>query len=276
MRRLISASLASLAIACGGRGGVLHLATTTSVDNSGLLSAVLLAFQEDSGIRIDAIAVGSGRALDILDRRDAEVAITHDPDAERRYFDQGIFGDYRKIMFNDFVIAGPAADPASVRSAPTAVDAMRRIATAGASFASRADSSGTHSRELALWRAARRRPEGARLIETGQGMAATLRIASERQAYALTDRATFSQLQRTLELAILSEGDSQLINTYAASFRQGLTGERLDQARRFLDWVSDGRGRDVIDGFLINGQPGFTPWPSTRPRKNPDDLPHGR
>lgn len=252
------------------------MATTTSVENSGLLAKLLPEFAVDSGVTVQAVAVGSGRALDILDRRDADVAMTHDPDAERRYLDRGVFGDYRKVMFNTFVVAGPAGDPAGVRSAAGAVDAMRRIAESTAAFASRADSSGTHSRELRLWKAVGLTPAGRRLIETGQGMAPTLRIASERQSYVLTDRATFAQLEPTLRLVILHEGDPILLNTYAVSYRSGLTGERLEHARQFVDWLTDGRGRDVIEGFPIRGNPAFFVWPANRKRSHPDDLPHAR
>jgi tungstate transport system substrate-binding protein len=273
---LALAGLFALAPGCARPARVVRLATTTSVESSGLLALLLPAFEKDSGITVEAIAVGSGRALDILDRRDADVALTHDADAERRYLDRGVFGDYRKLMFNDFLIAGPADDPARVRSASGAVDAMGRIAASSSSFASRADSSGTHSRELLLWKAAGRKPAGGHLIETGQGMAPTLRIASERHGYVLTDRATFTQLGPTLRLEILSEGDPALLNTYAVTYRQGLTGARLDQARRFFDWLADGRGRELIDGFAIRGQRVYTVWPLDRPRSHPEDLPHAR
>lgn len=284
MRRPISATFARLALsiaialsgACVRSASVIHMATTTSVDNSGLLAALLPEFEKDAGIRVLAVAVGSGRALDILDRRDADVALTHDADAERLYLERGVFGDYRKLMFNDFVIAGPASDPAGVREARTALDAMARIASSQTAFASRADSSGTHSRELLLWKGVGRKPEGARLIETGQGMAPTLRIASERQAYVLTDRATLRQLQATLRLALLNEGDPMLLNTYSVSYRQGLTGVRLDNALRLMTWLTDGRGRDVISGFTIKGQAAFSIWPRDRPRALPGDLPYAR
>ena len=286
MRRLIPAGLTRLlpfalaavilAPACTRPVGLIHMATTTSVESSGLLALLLPAFQEESGISVEAVAVGSGRALDILDRRDADVALTHDPDAERRYLDRGVFGDYRKLMFNDFLIVGPGDDPAQARGAAGAVDAMSRIAASSNAFASRADSSGTHSRELLLWQAAGRKPAGDRLIETGQGMAATLRIASERHSYVLTDRATFTQLGPTLRLQILNEGDPLLLNTYAASIRAGLTGARLDQARRFLDWLTDGHGRELIGGFAVRGQRGYLLWPPDRQRSQPEDLPYAR
>jgi tungstate transport system substrate-binding protein len=284
MRRSVRAALAAsvllvglaFAPACARPERLIHMATTTSVDNSGLLATLLPEFEKDHGISVQAVAVGSGRALDILDRRDADVALTHDPDVERRYLETGVFGDYRKLMYNTFVIAGPAEDPARVREATTAVDAMARIAASTATFASRADSSGTHARELLLWKRAGRTPPPGQLVETGQGMAATLRIASERRSYVLTDTATFAQLEPTLRLVVLNQGDPVLLNTYAVSYRQGLTGDRLEQARLFLDWLTDGRGRDVVTSFTVRGQPAFTIWPAGRARALPDDLPYAR
>lgn len=276
MRRLLTACALAVVAACARPTDVLHLATTTSVENSGLLASILPQFQSESGITVQALAVGSGRALDILDRRDADAALTHDPEAEQKYVERGVIAEYRKIMFNDFVISGPAADSAGIKSAATAAEAMSRIAASTASFASRADSSGTHARELLLWRAAGRTPESPRLIETGQGMSATLRIASERQAYVLTDRATLLQLQPTLRLVILSEGDPALLNTYAVMIRQGLEGSRRENALALVRWLTDGKGRDAIGAFQIGGKPAFMPWPPGAPRSSPHDLPHAR
>ena len=276
MRRfaVLFALVAALAASCARPPRLIHMATTTSVENSGLLASLFPEFEKDTGLTVQAVAVGSGRALDILERRDADLALTHDPVAERTYKDRSVFGDYRKIMYNDFLIAGPAGDPAHVRQAIGAIDAMTRIATSTFAFASRADSSGTHSREQQLWKAAGHVPEGARLIETGQGMGATLRIASERQAYVLTDRSTFTQLAPTLKLAIVNEGDPILINTYAIMYRDGLTGDRLDNAKQFVAWISEGRGRDLIASFEIRGARTFTIWPAGRPGANPEDMPH--
>lgn len=275
MRRLLLVALVSLALGCA-RPPLVRLATTTSVENSGLLSALLPAFTATTGLEVQAIAVGSGRALDILDRGDVDLALTHDPDAEHRLFDRHALAEYRKVMFNDFVIAGPAGDAAGVRHATTSVDAMTRIASSNASFASRADSSGTHTRELSLWKAAGRAPAPRSLIETGQGMAATLRIASERQAYVLTDRSTLRQLESTLRLVIVYEGDPPLLNTYAVMYKTSLAGNRLDRAKQFVAWLADGAGRDAIARYQIKGQPAFTIWPAGGPRSHPDDLPHAR
>jgi tungstate transport system substrate-binding protein len=278
MRRLATFLALALALtgACARSPRLIHLATTTTIDGSGLLAVLVAEFQKDSGLELQAVVGGSGRALDILDMGDVDLAFTHDPEAERAFFDRGEFAEYRKVMFNDFVIAGPTEDPAHVRAATSAVDAMTRIAASAEAFASRADSSGTHSRELSLWKAAGRKPEGPRLIETGQGMAPTLRIASERRAYVLTDRPTLTQIGPTLRLVVLNEGDPVLLNTYAVMYRRGLSGDRLDHARAFLTWLTDGRGRHVIEAFTIRGAKSFTVWPTDRPRSKPSDMPHAQ
>jgi tungstate transport system substrate-binding protein len=277
--RLAVASLAAaaaVATGCARSPSSLHLSTTTSVENSGLLGAILPAFKAETGIEVLAVAVGSGRALAILERGDSDVALTHDPDAESALMSRGAVARYRKVMHNDFVIAGPPADPARLRGGTDSHEAMRRIVASGSPFASRADSSGTHARELKLWRDAGTKPAGAKLIETGAGMAATLRIASERQAYVLTDRATFLQVQHTLRLAILHEGDPPLINTYAVMTRAGLDGTRLANAERLFNWLTDGPGRDLISRYQVGGRPAFIVWPAAAPRDRPEDLPNAR
>jgi len=273
---LIVSIAAVLGQGCGRGANVVAMATTTTIEASGLLAVLVPAIKTDLGLEVEAVTVASQRALEILERGDADVAFTHDPDAERAARESGTFGDYRKVMYNDFVIAGPAGDPAKIKDAASAVDAMGRIADAGAAFTSRADSSGTYSRELLLWKQAGRKPAGERLVEAGQGMSPTLRIASERQAYVLTDRATLTQIGATLRLTLLYEGDAVLINTYAVSYRAGLTGSRLDNAKKVVAWLGEGRGRDVITGFTIKGQPAFKVWPLDRPRSQPGDVPHGR
>jgi tungstate transport system substrate-binding protein len=276
LRRAVVAVVLAVFAACARAPDTLHMSTTTSVENSGLLNAILPEFERASGVDVQPIAVGSGRALAILERGDTDVALTHDPDAEQALLDRGAIGRYRKLMYNDFVLAGPAADPARIREAPDALDAMRRIAASGASFASRADSSGTHAREQRLWRDAGAQPQGKALIETGSSMAATLRVASERSAYVLTDRATLLQLQSSLRLEILDEDDPQYLNTYAVLTRTGLSGHRLANADRLFDWLTSGNGRELIGAFRLDGQPTFIVWPAGAPSARPDDLPHGR
>jgi tungstate transport system substrate-binding protein len=217
------------------------------------------------------LAVGSGRALQLLRRGDVDVALTHDPVGEAAFLKESLAAAYRKVMFNDFVLVGPAEDEASIRHAANAADAMRRIASANVAFVSRGDESGTQARERQLWQTAAAKPRADRLIETGQGMAATLRVASERRAYTLTDRATFVQLAPTLSLQPLFEHDPQLMNTYAVITARG--GARNADSMQFITWLSDGAGRDRIASFTVAGTRPFHVWPEGRPRETPDALP---
>ncbi len=178
-------------------------------------------------------------------------------------------------MFNDFVIVGPSADPAGVARAADASDAFRKIAESTSTFVSRGDASGTYAREQELWTHAKTRPSADRLLDVGQGMGGTLRIASERGAYTLSDRATFERFRSALRLTTLFEGGSELINTYAVFTRPGLTGSALAAATALADWLSDGDGRKRIEGFVANGQKVFHVWPQGIARGAPADLPPG-
>jgi tungstate transport system substrate-binding protein len=252
-----------------------RLATTTSVENSGLLAAILPTFEQTHQVHVEVLPVGSGQALSLLKRGDADVGLTHDPDAEASAIAAGIITDYRKIMFNDFIIVGPREDAAGIVHASDALDAMRRIA-AGAMFVSRGDASGTYAREQTLWTRAGQRPPRDRLIETGQGMSGTLRIASDKQAYTLTDRATFEQFQSRLQLTSLYEGGSALLNTYAIFLRAGLTGAERSASAMLADWFADGEGRASMTSFAVNGRAVFRIWPAGLPRNRPTDLPDAR
>lgn len=247
----------------------LTLATTTSVANSGLLDVLASEWQRDTRIAIRAHLVGSGRALDMLAQQQADVAITHAPALEAKALTaHGTWG-YSKLMFNDFVIVGPADDPAKVAESTTPDDAFGRIARSGRRFISRGDNSGTHERETLLWTAAPEKPRRENIVAAGQGMGSTLRIASETGAYTLTDRATFTQNQRRLQSRILFEGGPGLLNTYAV-----ISPRSHSAASVFARWLTDGRGRQVIEGYRVNGVAVFTAWPRTGARSNPADLPH--
>jgi tungstate transport system substrate-binding protein len=270
--RLIFLLTTTIAVGCAEQTRPIRLATTTSVDNAGLLQAILPSFRQATGIDVRVLAVGSGRALQLLRRGDADVALTHDPIAEAALLKEIPSAAYRKIMFNDFVLVGPARDEAAVRQASSAADAMRRIASSTAAFVSRGDESGTHTREEQLWQQAGARPGADRLLETGQGMAATLRIASERRAYSLTDRATYMQLAHVLTLQPLFEHDPELLNTYAVVVLDDAAPE--SGPIRFMTWISDGDGRALIDSFTLANTRPFALWPAGRPRDRPDALPH--
>lgn len=263
-----------MATACvDGPVATVRLATTTSVESSGLLSAILPAFQRQKDITVEVLPVGSGRALQLLERGDVALALTHDPRAEEHALARGMIRNYRKVMFNDFIIVGPLQDVAHVTQASDAVDAMRRIATADAVFVSRGDASGTYSREQELWEQAMHRPSHHRLLETGQGMSPTLRVASERRGYTLTDRATFEQFQAELQLVTLFEGGAELLNTYAIFVRSSLTRAEREAAVALVDWLADGAGRHLVAGYRVNGRVAFSVWPAGVPRDRPDALP---
>jgi len=215
------------------------LATTTSTQDSGLLDVLVPRFEKERGIAIKVIAVGSGAALRMAARGDADVILVHAPAAERPYVEAGDLVDGRAVMHNDFVITGPADDPAGIRALTSVNEVMRALATRGA-FVSRGDDSGTHSQELALWAAARIDPRSIqRREETGQGMGATLSIADQRRAYTLTDRGTYLSLRRRLKLAILFQGDASLRNLYHVYAVNPAKNPRIqrDAARTFIDFL---------------------------------------
>lgn len=245
----------------------LDIATTTSVQNSGLLDAVLPHFR-DATVRVHA--AGSGRALQMLADGTVALVISHAPDAEARYLRDHSAWQYRKIAFNRFIIVGPQDDPADVKNASNAADAFRRIAIAKAPFMSRGDGSGTHEREQTLWRAAGVRQEDAPILVSGRSMALALRHADERQAYTLTDQATFWQMEKTLQLLELYGGDAMLLNTYAVVLSPGNA-----SAARFAQWLADGEGRERIAAFTIGGRGAFTVWPGGCAGATPDAQPCG-
>lgn len=275
MRQLALAAALAAACACA-RPDTLRVATTTSVDNSGLLDAIVPEFERVAGVDVQAIAVGSGQAFQIARRGDASLLLTHEPIGERALFNDGLITYYRKVMFNRFVIAGPPADPATVRGSASARDAMRRIASNGALFVSRGDESGTHIREQSLWHQAGTRPAPVRLIETGQGMSSTLRVASERQGYVLTDNATLARLSGAVALQILFEDDPALVNTYAVAILTTARPARSAAAERFARWLAEGEGRRHIDAFRINGRQLFFSWPAGADAAAPESMPGAR
>ena len=244
----LGAALLAAGCARGGSEAIL-LATTTSVEDSGLLTHLLEAYrQEDPGAAIRPLAVGSGEALELGRRGDADLLIVHHPSEEQAFVDGG-YGEARvPIMVNDFVVVGPPSDPAGVASSSTASEALRTIAGSGELFLSRGDNSGTHNRELEVWGAADVAPEGSWYQEAGQGMGPVLQMASERGAYVLTDRSTFYAMERHLELAVLFEGDPRLRNVYSVIIVSG--SPREARARALQDWLTSPDGRSAIDGYL--------------------------
>ncbi|GAP12583.1 ABC-type tungstate transport system, permease component [Longilinea arvoryzae] len=218
----------------------LILATTTSTQDSGLLDYLLPMFTQDTGIEVSVIAVGSGQALQMGKDGDADVLLVHSPAAEKTFMDDGDGIRREDVMYNDFVIVGPEADPAKITGMTAAVDAFTAIANAKAPFISRGDESGTNAKELAIWKAAKIEPAGDWYISAGQGMGAVLTMADEQQAYTLSDRATYlAQTQKDLTLKVLVEGDKLLLNPYGVIAVNPAKNAKIqnDLANQFIDWI---------------------------------------
>ena len=227
------------------------LATTTSTQDSGLLDVLVPRFEKETGIEVKVIAVGTGAALRMGARGDADVVLVHAPAAERSYVQAGDLVDGRGVMHNDFVIVGPAEDPAGIRRLTSVADVMRAIASRGI-FVSRGDDSGTHTTELALWAAAGTDPRSlSRREETGQGMGATLNVADQKRAYTLTDRGTYLSLRRRLGLVILFQGDERLRNVYHVYAVNPARHPRLNhaEARAFIAFLVSGPVQRAIGAF---------------------------
>ncbi|MBW0088543.1 substrate-binding domain-containing protein [Pseudonocardia sp. KRD-184] len=266
MRTALVAVALLLLVGCGGPAAgpsaerSLILATTTSTQDSGLLDALLPAFTADTGWGVKTVAVGSGQAIELGRRGEADVLLVHSPAAEEALVAEGATGQRRLVMHNDFVLVGPASDPAGVRGAGAA-EAMTRIAGAGTVFVSRGDDSGTDAREDQLWESAGIAPGGSWYQETGQGMGATLRIADENGGYTLSDRATW--LSQPGSLVVLGEGDPGLLNVYHVIEMTTGAGDRVqpEGAAAFADWILDAPAQQMIGDFgrAEYGQPLFVP-----------------
>ena len=254
---------ACLAAPAEAAPGAVILSTTTSTRDSGLLDVLVPMFERATGHTVKTIAVGTGQALALAARGEADVTLAHAPDVERRYVAEGKLLNRRLVMYNDFVVVGPEADPAKLRGEPSAVAALRRIAAARARFVSRGDKSGTHLLEQKLWRLARVLPAGPWYIESGQGMGATLALADDRRAYTLADRATYLAFGRRVALKVLVEGDRTLLNVYSVLEVDRANGSRVNAAggRAFADFLLAPETQAVIRGFGVErfGRPLFVP-----------------
>ena len=243
------------------------LATTTSTENSGLLSVLLPPFEQRHNVIVDVIAVGTGQALQIGRTGDADVLMVHAPALEEQFVADGYGVERVYFMYNDFIILGPANDPAGVGRAQNAVDAMRRIAESRSLFISRGDNSGTHVKELELWREAgviasgATAPEGPWYREVGQGMGAVITLTNDQQAYTLADRGTYLSYVGQIDIGIVFEGDEILFNPYGiiAVNPRRHPHVKVDLAQALIDHVTSPEGQALIAGFLVNGQPLFFP-----------------
>src|SRR5437016_3844252 len=255
MKKRIAVLAVLLLSSCRRHERAAIIATTTSLEGSGLLNVIRVEFRRKTGITLDAFVVGSGQALRMASEGKVDVTLTHDPDAEAVFVAQHRPEMYRRFMWNEFVIVGPAADPADVSRVRSAAEAFRRIHDMKRKFLSRNDQSGTHMKELSLWRVAGVAPRAnPNYTPIGQPMAQLLRSADELQAYALTDRATFDELAPALHLVVLFAGDPALRNVYSVTLMRGSDSEGHRHARAFANWLISPQGRRIIESFRIRGR----------------------
>jgi len=237
------------------------VASTTSTENSGLFDHILPLFQEETGIEVRVVAQGTGQALETGRRGDADVVFVHARALEETFVADGFGVQRLDVMYNDFVIVGPGADPAGLEGADDAASAMAAIAEAEAPFASRGDDSGTHVAEMNLWKAAGVAPEGQWYLSTGSGMGATLNTAAQVPAYALTDRATWLSFANRGSLEIVFEGDPVLFNPYGIILvdPERHPHVKAQQGQAFIDWVVSPAGQEAIASFTVAGEQLFFP-----------------
>lgn len=230
------------------------MASTTSTDNSGLFAHLLPMFEKKTGIKVKVVARGTGASIEMGRRGDADVVFVHAKDLELKALEEGLFVNRHDVMYNDFIIVAPPKDPAQVKGTKSAVEAFRKIAASGQPFVSRGDKSGTHARELEIWKRADIDPKGQKwYLEVGQGMEKTQRIASEKQGYALTDRGTWlaTKDKDKIELVMVFEGDPILFNQYGvmAVNPEKHKHVKYKEATEFVNWIISKEGQEAIASF---------------------------
>lgn len=243
----------------------LILSTTTSTEDSGLLDYILPKFEEETGIEVDVIAVGTGKALQMGMDGEADILLVHAKESEEEFVEEGHGLERHDVMYNDFVLVGPEEDPLDLEenSPDDILEGLKAIAEDEADFVSRGDDSGTHKKELSIWEEADIEPEGEWYISAGGGMADVLKIADEEQAYTITDRATYLNLRDTLDLEIIIEGDENLFNQYGIIPVDPEKNDQInaDGAKKFMEWLLSDEVQELIGEFGVEefGMPLFTP-----------------
>jgi tungstate transport system substrate-binding protein len=257
---LLSAALLCLAPWAGAQQ-VLKLSTTTSTDNSGLLKYLLPAFEAESGLKVHVIAVGTGKALELAKNGDVDVTLVHARPSEDRFVADGYGVERRDVMYNDFIIVGPVSDPAGIRGAKDVLAALKKIVDARVRFISRGDNSGTDQMEQAYWKEAGVRPAGSAYVSAGLGMGEVLTMASEMQAYTLTDRATYVAYRARTGLAVAVQGDPKMFNPYGIIAVNPARHKHVnfDGAMRLIRWITSPAGQQRIAAFRVEGQQLFFP-----------------
>jgi tungstate transport system substrate-binding protein len=243
----------------------IRCASTTSTQNSGLFDHILPLFEKKTGIKIDVVAVGTGAAIEIGKRGDADVVFVHAKEQELKAVEEGFFVNRHDVMYNDFVVIGPTNDPAKSKGMKSAPEAFKKISESGASFVSRGDKSGTHTKELSLWKKTGIEPVGQKwYLEVGQGMEKTQRIADEKRAYTLTDRGTWlaTKDKDKIDMVVVLEGDPSLFNQYgimAVNPEKNKT-VKYKESMEFVNWIVSKEGQDAVAAFRDkNGNALFIP-----------------
>lgn len=266
-RRFLYAAAAAALIAAAPLGAAdkfITVASTTSTEQSGLFGYLLPVFQKQSGIDVRVIAVGTGQALDIGRRGDVDVVFVHDPEAEKKFIDEGHGVNYKQVMYNDFVVIGPKSDPAKIAGGQDALAAFKKIEVAKAPFVSRGDKSGTHAAELRYWKAAGidiAAQKGPWYKETGSGMGPALNTASSLGAYILADRGTWLSFKNRGDLVVLVQGDKKLFNQYGIMLVNPAKHPHVKQdlGNTFINWIASPEGQQTIAGYKIGGEQLFFP-----------------
>jgi tungstate transport system substrate-binding protein len=257
-----------LVAAEGGAAAELRVGATYTLEDSGVLAVLIPAFEAASGVKVRALIAGTGQVMKYAESGDVDVVFTHSRDDEEKLVARGIGKARSDVMYNDFIIAGPTADPARVRGMKDAAAALARIRDAGAKFVSRGDDSGTHKKELQLWAAAGGLKPWSGYLSSGQGAGRALMMAHELDAYDLVDRATHKQLARRHPLAILVEGDPRLLNEYGVTPLNPAPSRPVNErdAEKFAAWLTSEPARKLIEGYRIEGEQVFKLRPAASSR----------
>ncbi|MBC8385120.1 MAG: extracellular solute-binding protein [Candidatus Cloacimonetes bacterium] len=253
---LIILAIFGLLVSACGEKQALRLATTTSTENSGLLDNLLPVFTQETGIKVEVIAVGTGKAIKLGENGDVDAILVHARAAEDKFVSDGFGVNRRDVMHNDFIIIGVVEDKAGIKEAKTAAEAMKLIAENKSDFISRGDDSGTHKKENQLWKAAQTVPEGKWYKEIGQGMGTVIMMANETKSYTLTDRGTYLAMADKIDLDILFQGDEELFNPYGiiAVNPDKHPKTNIKGANKFIEWLTGDKSQKMINNFRKNGK----------------------
>ncbi len=264
IRQIVLIGCVLITASSGIAGESLILQSTTSTANSGLYTYLLPVLERDTGVKVNVVAVGTGQAIKNAQNCDGDVLLVHAKAAEEQFIAQGYGVERFDVMYNDFVIIGPPGDPADIRSEKQVVNGLQKIAGSKSIFLSRGDNSGTHKKELSLWKASGVDPvvaSGAWYRETGSGMGATLNVAVEMNAYAMTDRGTWISFGNRQDFEILLSGDNDLFNQYGVMMvnPERCANMNAQAAEKLIDWILSDKGQDLIASYQLQGQQLFFP-----------------